>query len=449
MFLNISNNVFTRKARGHHMKHSFISIITVNYNGKKLLKGFLGSVNDINYPKDKYEVIVVDNASIDGSVNYIKKNHPKTKVIESSKNLGFGVGNNLGIKMAQGDYVFLVNNDTYLDPDILMSFNEFLSKSKDRKVAAYNAKMVLVDCYLDIRVDNGIILQCEYDNKKAKPVNNTHFNLPKNSVSKLDYLCHIPIMFDFEDRLKVILEIIPTGKQNYKIYFGKRLLTKGRFENESKKKIKITLSKSQIIHNKKDLIQNAGNIIFRNAYGRDRGVIISGGKQYFEVDSQKFNKEIDLDAFCGAGVFITKSILDEVGFFDKDFFMYYEDMDLSLRMKKAGYEIKYCPDALVRHIHSASSKEWSDFFIYHAERGRLLILVKHWPILLMVKFLLSYMLRDMLFVPIYQGIKTGEHKKYMSKLWLRFRVILSVMLPLLKNLVSSQRLSYQEIGNFK
>ena len=55
----------------------FVSIVTVNYNGKRLLKDFLESTFALDYPSDKYEVIVVDNASTDGSVSYIKNRSPR------------------------------------------------------------------------------------------------------------------------------------------------------------------------------------------------------------------------------------------------------------------------------------------------------------------------------------------------------------------------------------
>ena len=90
------------------MKTYFVSIITLNYNGKGYLKSFLESALDLHYPKNAYEIIVVDNASTDGSVDYIKKNFSKVRIIKSKKNLGFGRGNNLGMKDAKGDLFFLV-----------------------------------------------------------------------------------------------------------------------------------------------------------------------------------------------------------------------------------------------------------------------------------------------------------------------------------------------------
>lgn len=85
-----------------------LSIITVNYNG---FKDTCELIDSIPF-KDNFEVIVVDNASQNQEAENISKKYPQVKVIKSEKNLGFAGGNNLGIKAAQGKYLFLVNNDT-------------------------------------------------------------------------------------------------------------------------------------------------------------------------------------------------------------------------------------------------------------------------------------------------------------------------------------------------
>jgi len=90
-----------------------VSVIIVNYNTKKDTIDCIKSVE--KYTKNiVYEIIVVDNASTDGSVPLIKESFPNVNVISSDKNLGFGKANNLGITYAQGDYIFLLNSDTLL-----------------------------------------------------------------------------------------------------------------------------------------------------------------------------------------------------------------------------------------------------------------------------------------------------------------------------------------------
>ena len=87
-----------------------LSIIIISYNTKKLLENCLGSIYK-DLPKD-FEVIVVDNASEDGSVNLVENRFKDVHLILNKKNLGFAKANNQGIKKAKGEYVLLLNSDT-------------------------------------------------------------------------------------------------------------------------------------------------------------------------------------------------------------------------------------------------------------------------------------------------------------------------------------------------
>lgn len=104
-----------------------LSIITINYNGLKDTCELIGSIPF----KDNMEVIVVDNASTQDEASVISERFPQVKVIRSVKNLGFAGGNNLGIKEAKGDYVLLINNDTYFKEFNIDSLIERL-KSSDK-----------------------------------------------------------------------------------------------------------------------------------------------------------------------------------------------------------------------------------------------------------------------------------------------------------------------------
>ena len=97
-----------------------VYVIVVNYNGVKYLKTCLSSIEKQTY--QNYETIVVDNASTDNSEEWIRENFPKITLIQAGRNLGFAGGNNLAIKFAldqKADYVFLVNNDTELEMDLV------------------------------------------------------------------------------------------------------------------------------------------------------------------------------------------------------------------------------------------------------------------------------------------------------------------------------------------
>ena len=87
-----------------------LSIITVNYNGQNDTCALIESIPF----NENMEVIVVDNASKQDEASLIQRQYAQVKVIRSKKNLGFAGGNNLGIKAARGEYLFLINNDTIL-----------------------------------------------------------------------------------------------------------------------------------------------------------------------------------------------------------------------------------------------------------------------------------------------------------------------------------------------
>jgi hypothetical protein len=88
-----------------------ISIIVLNWNGRKWLKDCLSSILKQSIT-DGFEVLLVDNGSTDDSVEYVKREFPQVKLVRLDKNYGFAEGNNRGAKFAQGDYLVFVNMDT-------------------------------------------------------------------------------------------------------------------------------------------------------------------------------------------------------------------------------------------------------------------------------------------------------------------------------------------------
>ncbi|MBI2547517.1 MAG: glycosyltransferase family 2 protein [Candidatus Aenigmarchaeota archaeon] len=97
----------------------FVSVVVLNYNGERFIKDCLESLKNIDYDNDRFEVIVVDNASTDKSVEVIKKYTPWAKFIETGKNLGYAGGNNVGVENAKGEYLVILNPDTEVDKNWL------------------------------------------------------------------------------------------------------------------------------------------------------------------------------------------------------------------------------------------------------------------------------------------------------------------------------------------
>lgn len=93
-----------------------LSFITVCYNGITDTCALIESIHKIIHSVS-YEIIVVDNASREDEATIIKAHYPTVITLRSQQNLGFSGGNNLGLEIAQGRYLFLINNDTYFESD--------------------------------------------------------------------------------------------------------------------------------------------------------------------------------------------------------------------------------------------------------------------------------------------------------------------------------------------
>lgn len=223
-----------------------VSIIIVNYNTLKLTKQTIDSIllqtNGINT-----EIILIDNASSDGSKEYFSNYYSeKIILIVNKENIGFGRANNIGIKLAKGKYIFLLNSDTILLNNAVKILFDFMEKNERVGVVGGN----LYD------IDN-------------KPTISYELELPGNEL--------------------------------------------------------ISLVKSKI---------------WRNL-------------------NRKFNtgnKPLEVGYVCGADMMIRKNILEDIGYFDPDFFMYYEETELTARIRKRGYKIYNVPTAKIIHLEGKSSE---------------------------------------------------------------------------------------------
>ena len=222
-----------------------ILIVIVNYNGKHLLEKNLHSVVENGY--EDSDIVVVDNASVDGSIEYLKKEFPSVKIVESKENLGFGRGNNLGVK----EYP---NYDAYL----------FLNN--------------------DISVPKGIL---------------------DNLVKELQ-------------------------KENVGAVGPKVLYSKEKVGSEMR------------------IINSAGIEVDDHYMAYDR--------YDKEEDKPKYNVVEEVDALMGGAFLIKRDVFEKVGGFNPNMFLYYEDIDLSLRIRDLGYKLYYVGTSEVYHDHMASSK---------------------------------------------------------------------------------------------
>jgi len=242
-----------------------VAIVTVNYNGKKYLQTCFESLRQLNYAKDKMEIICVDNGSSDGSVTFIRQNFPNVRCIESGANIGFAAGCNLGAKSTQSDYVAFVNNDATVAENWLLELVKALQEDEETVCAA-----------------------------------------------------------------------------------AKILDSNGKF---------IDFVEGQL-----------------NFYGFAHQVAWRS-----EVEPGFFGQRKAILFACGGAMLINRQVFLEVGGFDDDYFMFFEDVDLGWRLWVLGYKVIFVPEAITYHRFHGSAGEvvkYRRYFSY--ERNALATIIKNY-----------------------------------------------------------------------
>jgi GT2 family glycosyltransferase len=264
------------------MKRSVYAIL-VNWNGKDDTLVCLESLKKVKVPKNvELSVVVVDNGSSNDSIDVISKKHPWVKLIPTGKNLGFTGGNNVGFQYAIGkgaQYVWMLNNDTYVDPHVLS--------------------------FLDV-----------FDNPSI-------------------------------------------GAVGSKIYFaaGHEFHHDRYKENERGK-----------------VIWYAGGLVdWNNMYASHRGVD--------EIDHGQYDTMEDTPFITGCSFVMRTDVMSTVGMLDETYYLYLEDLDLSLRIQRAGYRTVYAPASVVWHVNAGSSgRPGNPVHEYYITRNRLIVGMRYAPL---------------------------------------------------------------------
>ena len=127
------------------MSLSKVSVIIVNYNGKKLLEKCLESLFKVNY--NNFEVIIVDNNSTDNSIDFLTNNYPSVIILKLDSNKGFAEPNNIAAKIAKGDCLLFLNNDTIVTPNFISEMIEVIKSNK--KIAICQSLLLKSDNSID------------------------------------------------------------------------------------------------------------------------------------------------------------------------------------------------------------------------------------------------------------------------------------------------------------
>jgi GT2 family glycosyltransferase len=120
-----------------------------------------------------------------------------------------------------------------------------------------------------------------------------------------------------------------------------------------------------------NVVNSTGSVVTRRGTGTDRDWLRAEGEE---------SRDSDVFGFCGGAALLRSAALDEVGGFDRELFLYYEDTDLSWRLRMGGWTVRYCESAIARHLHAASSDSTSPLFRYYNTRNSLVVFGRHAPV---------------------------------------------------------------------
>jgi GT2 family glycosyltransferase len=357
----------------------FVRIILINYDGGQVTMRCLESLVQLDYPDERYEIVMVDNASIDGLMWSVRRRFPHVRIIESLTNEGFARGNNLAFKDLQGvDIVALINNDTIVRPDWLTALVEpFSSDSRigvtaskllfNREVVGVHVVPTKESIHLSgVRLNGHDAWNEAVFDEKWSPVRHPPScgSQPQNATLQSIRGASFTITRGRGQFPCTLSLLLSSGSPTDAEIIGPGLQTSVRVEPKAK-------WINFVIENHGYAINGAGSGIFEGLHGGDVG--------FKELDIGQFDEPRDVFAFCGGAAAIRSEVLRDVGHFDPTYFLYYEDLDLSWRAHYQGWRIRYVPSSVVLHEHAYSSGEWSPFFRFWVDRNRRLTLIKNAP----------------------------------------------------------------------
>jgi GT2 family glycosyltransferase len=278
-----------------------VSIIIVNYKTEALLKQTIDSVYRATTDL-VYEIIVVDNASQDGSVTMVKDNFANVLIIENQENLGYAKANNIGIRNAKGKYVLLLNSDTVVIQDCIKTCFDYMEKNID--IGALGCRVELRDGKLDHACKRGFptpeaslyyILKLDKrhpDSKKFGKYDLTY--LPENEINEVDCLIGAFMLVRNE-----VIDKIGLLDEEFFMY-GEDIDWCYRIK-EAGWKI-VYYPETKIIHYKG---QSSKKRRFMTIYEFHRAMYLFYNKHYYK----KYNKVVRLLVYAGIGVKLGLTLL--------------------------------------------------------------------------------------------------------------------------------------------
>jgi GT2 family glycosyltransferase len=306
------------------------TVVVVTWNGAHLLGDCLRALDAQTLGSDRFDVVVVDNGSTDGTADVLAE-FPGIEVVHSDRNLGFAGGATLGLRGVTTPYAVVLNNDARPDRDWLQQ----LLSGFGPGVAAVTSKVLLEPRYVlvDVAAAPQDVRRVRVDDADV-----TATVVARRTVQGAELA--VPV---------------PDGAEVTVVVEGSRELLTCTAVRSSAPRV--------------DVLNSTGGVRTATGHGADRG--------YLEVDRGQYDEQRDVFAICGAAAAVRTDLGTAAGWFYPWLFAYYEDLDLSWRLRRAGWDVRYVPAARVRHRHAATSQVGSDLFLFHNWRNRLAVLARN------------------------------------------------------------------------
>lgn len=349
----------------------------MSYGAADLTRACLRSLLATEWPRDRLEIVLVDNASPGSLVSAVREELPDVRVIRNAANLGFAGGANVGLRNRDGiDYLAIVNNDATVDPGWLRPLVETLEANPE--LGAASPKILLASRFVSLTLESPTHRRGRGDPRELG------VRLSGVRVNGLDVLARTKARFGVWGPEPAGEWTGPEAEFLIPIASTEDIHCEVRLDAEQPIRVMASSGPARTALDVEkhpawlavsleaeptDVINNAGSALTSDDFGIDRG--------YLEPDDGRYNVPEEVFAWCGGAVLLRREYLDDAGLFDERLFLYYEDVDLSWRGRELGWRYKYVPESVVRHVHAATSVEAAPATRILIEANRLLVLTRH------------------------------------------------------------------------
>ena len=361
----------------------FVRVVVLHHRSPELTARCLRHLAAVDWPRDRLDLVVVDNGSGDDMTGLVATN-PGARVVHSPNNLGYAAGCNLGMGDLDGiDAVALVNNDAYVEPDWLHALADVLAG--EPTLAAVTPRVLFDERYVTIALQSPARSRSWID---RRAVGVTVHRVRVGGTDVFDRSRRAAGFWgsepgdrgrwldrtDGDARLLVpapagrpagLVEVLVSGRSGEMLQLSGPLGEKAEAALDAEPRwVGLTVEAKPI-----DVINNVGTFTTADLYGVDRGI--------HEPADGRYREDEPVESWSGTAPLLSAAHLRAVGRFDERLFAYYEDLDLALRARAAGWRHRYVAGAVVRHTHAATSGLQSSDFTYLNERNRLLLVAWH------------------------------------------------------------------------